>query len=309
MVRRTVTAIDADTGPKRDPHRAVQENSMFHQSSQDGFLPEESRSDHPLAGEPPTNERRRLGIGHLTALNVPPPDLVTIAAQAGFDCVGLRVATTTGQERRWPVDVGSPMLLETVRRLQATGLAVLDVEITSLQPDTAVADYEHVLETGVRLGARFLNVTCEDPDPDRAADTFAALVERAKLYEIRPALEAMPDKQVRTVEQARRIAERSDGGGVLLDALHLQRCGDSVDDVRALDPALLTYLQIRAAPRQEPGHGALPLAALLGAVPDDLPVSVEAPDLDRLAELGPQEFLRDRHDAARALLAPATVTS
>lgn len=39
-------------------------------------------------------------------------------------------------------------------------------------------------------------------------------------------------------------------GGVLLDALHLQRCGNTVEDVRGLHPALLTYLQIADAPRR-----------------------------------------------------------
>ncbi|MBA8824513.1 hypothetical protein FHX42_001860 [Saccharopolyspora lacisalsi] len=76
-----------------------------------------------------------------------------------------------------------------------------------------MADYDHVLDPGVRLGAHFLNVMCDDPDPDRAADTFAALVERARLYEIRPAVEAMSYKRVNSLEQARRIAERSEGGG------------------------------------------------------------------------------------------------
>lgn len=283
------------------------------------------------------DRHRRLGVGHLTALDLAPPDLVTTAARAGFDSVGVRVATANDQERRWPVDVGSPMLLETVRRLRDTGLTVLDVEITSLGPDTRVADCDRALDVGVRLGARFLNVLCDDPDLDRAADTFAALVERAELYEIRPAVEAMSYKQVSSLDQARRVAERSAGGGVLLDSLHLLRCGTTLDEVRALDPALLTYLQIADAPRhaptavnpsarlprnqafggtpaqweslaarQTPGEGELDLRALLAAVPVELPVSVEAPNLARVQALGQQEFLRHHHDAARALLDSAS---
>lgn len=111
------------------------------------------------------------------------------------------------------MDTGSPMLLETVRRLQDNGVEVRDVEIVSLKPGLVTADYDRALEVGVRLGARFLNVLCDDPDLDRAADTFAVLVERARLYEIRPALEPMSYKHVNTLEQARRVVERSDGGG------------------------------------------------------------------------------------------------
>ncbi|MFD0488452.1 sugar phosphate isomerase/epimerase family protein [Saccharopolyspora spinosporotrichia] len=193
---------------------------------------------------------RPLGVGHLTALGLAPPALVTTAAEAGFDSVGLRVLTGNGTERRWPVDVGSPMLLETVRRLEDTGVSVLDVEIVALKPGTAPADYEQALEVGVRLGARFLNVMCDDPDLDRASDTFAGVVERARIYGIRPAIEPMAYKRVSSLSQAAGIARRSDGGGVLLDSLHLRRCGETLDDVRALDPDLLTYVQISDAPRR-----------------------------------------------------------
>jgi sugar phosphate isomerase/epimerase len=275
----------------------------------------------------------RLGVAHLTALDLAPPDLVTTAAEAGFEFVGLRVATANDQELRWPLDVGSPMLLETVRRLQDSGLAVLDVESISLKPETRPSDYERALELGVRLGARFLNVLCDDPDLDRAADRFSELVERAKIYEIRPALEAMSYKHVSSLADAARIAQRSNGGGVLVDSLHLQRCGDTVEDVRSLDPGLLTHVQIsdapraaatvRAAPaplprnqmcadvpdqvesltaRSAPGTGELPLLALLDALPHDLPVSVEAPNVEQIRSLGDQRFLRRQHDAARTLL-------
>ena len=56
-----------------------------------------------------------VGIDHLTMLDVPPPELVTIAREAGFDLVGLRVAAATPGEESWPMTAGSPMHRETVR--------------------------------------------------------------------------------------------------------------------------------------------------------------------------------------------------
>ncbi|GAA0517163.1 sugar phosphate isomerase/epimerase [Saccharopolyspora erythraea NRRL 2338] len=294
---------------------------------------------NPRATEetPVSHPSRPLGVGHLTALGLAPPALVTTAAEAGFDSVGLRVLTGNGTERRWPVDVGSPMLLETVRRLEDTGVSVLDVEIVALKPGTAPADYEQALEVGVRLGARFLNVMCDDPDLDRASDTFAGVVERARIYGIRPAIEPMAYKRVSSLSQAAGIARRSDGGGVLLDSLHLRRCGETLDDVRALDPDLLTYVQISDAPRRLPrldrpaeplpreqvcgddpaqvesltarlpaGDGELGLRELLDVLPPDLAVSVEAPNLELIGSLGPRRFLRRHRDAARALLHSGT---
>jgi sugar phosphate isomerase/epimerase len=110
---------------------------------------------------------REVGIAHLTLLDVSPPELVAVAAAAGFDAVGVRVVTAGPGEEPWPMTPGSPMLEETARRLGDTGVRVLDVEVLVLRPDTRSEDYEPALEAGARLGARFLNVMGDDPDPER----------------------------------------------------------------------------------------------------------------------------------------------
>ena len=57
-------------------------------------------------------------LDHLTMLDVAPPEFVAVAAGAGFDAVGLRVAPVTPGEQAWPVSPGSPMLAETMRRIR-----------------------------------------------------------------------------------------------------------------------------------------------------------------------------------------------
>ena len=86
----------------------------------------------------------------------------------------------------------------------------------------------------------------------------------------------------------------SEGGGILIDALHVQRCGTDWGSWRAVDPGLLSYLQLCDAPlvpaacrrccgrpgcgdrdavlearaaRLLPGEGELPLSELLAALP------------------------------------------
>src|SRR2546427_39995 len=51
-----------------------------------------------------------VGIGHLTMLDVAPPELVSGAADAGFDAVGVRAAVAAPGGEAGPVRVGSPML-------------------------------------------------------------------------------------------------------------------------------------------------------------------------------------------------------
>jgi sugar phosphate isomerase/epimerase len=239
--------------------------------------------------------RRDAGLDHLTLLDVQPPELVGLAAAAGFDVVGLRVAPVTSAEPVWPMSPGSAMIRETARRCAATGIAVLDVEAILLSPAPDLAVCEAVLETAAVLGARHVITICEDPDLGRFADHFAELVRLARAYRVRPVIEFMVFRYVRTLADAVAIVKRSGGGGLLLDTLHMQRCGVSSADLTEVDLGLLSYVQVCDAParpphgvdeaaearsgRLLPGEGELPLAQMLGALPAGLAVSVEAPNL------------------------------
>jgi sugar phosphate isomerase/epimerase len=272
---------------------------------------------------------RATGLEHLTMLDIAPPAFVGLAAKAGFDTVSLRIAPVTPGEEAWPMSPGSAMLAETLRRCAETGVAVLAAEAIAVGPDSDLTGCESVIEAAAALGARYLNVICEDQDTSRFAERFASLTEVARPYRVRPVIEFNAYRPVRTLAGAVTIAEGSAGGGVLLDSLHIQRCGINLDDLARVDPELLTYLQLCDAPLKQPhgipvpaemprgqrvvegddailearsmrllpGDGELPLAGLIGVLPGDLPVSVEAPSLAARDEFTPDEY------AARARLA------
>ena len=184
---------------------------------------------------------------------------------------------------------GSPMLAETVRRCAQAGVEVLDVEAIRLAPH--VGGWEPVLEAAACLGARYVNAICEDPDLNRLSDHFGELVAAARPFGVRPVIEFMAYRSVRALAEAVAIAGRSGGGGILVDALHVRRCGVGLDELAGLEAGLVAYLQLCDAPlapppdqvaeartgRLLPGAGQLPLGDLLTAVPDTVPVAVEAP--------------------------------
>jgi sugar phosphate isomerase/epimerase len=269
-----------------------------------------------------------VGMDHLTMLDVSPPELVTIAREAGFDSVSPRVAASTSGEEPWPMSAGSPMLEETVRRLDDTGIRVLAVEVVRIGPGTKREDYERALEAGAQLGARYVTVNSDDPEIERASDTFATLTADARPYGLRPLIEPIIYTRVSNLDEAIHIAENSGGGGVLLDTLHFQRYGGRLEQLRSLDPDLLSYVQLCDAPlmppsglprplklprgqstdgtdlqlesramRLLPGEGELPLAEFLAALPEGIPVSVEAPVLSLWETLIPGEFARRARDA------------
>jgi hypothetical protein len=77
-----------------------------------------------------------VGIGHLTMLDAAPPDWVSLAHDVGFDAVGIRAAAIGPTEEEWPMRAGSPMLAETLRRMDDTGVRVLDAELVRIDPQT-----------------------------------------------------------------------------------------------------------------------------------------------------------------------------
>lgn len=272
-----------------------------------------------------------IGIAHLTLLDLAPPELVATAAEAGYDFVGVRVKAVTEGEHQYPMAPGSPMSRETVARLADTGLIVRDVEFLQLRPDTDRDDWMPALEAGAALGASTFSVVGVDPDRARLAATLARLAADAAPYGILPTLEPISYQPVSRVADAAAVA-RAAGAAVLLDALHIQRGGSTVDDVRALEPALVPCVQICDGPlatpvslelpprlplgmtadgsvlqiearalRQVPGEGEFPLAELLAAVPRDTPISVEVPNAVLTARLSPVEFATRNRRGVEAL--------
>ncbi|HTW03792.1 MAG TPA: sugar phosphate isomerase/epimerase [Streptosporangiaceae bacterium] len=271
----------------------------------------------------PMRWQRALGLDHLTLLDIAPPDFVALAAGAGFDAVGLRIAPATADESPWPMSPGSRMLADTVARCRDTGVTVLDTETIRLTPRTDLAATEAVLHAAAELKARHLTTIAEDPDLTRLSERFAELTRIAAPYGVRPLIEFMAYKTVRTLDDAVAIAARSGGGGVLLDALHIRRCGADIGQVARIDPVLLGYVQLCDAPleppgeadlpgdwvlprgqtpdggaaalearagRLLPGEGALPLTELLSVLPAAIPVAVEAPRLSLRDRLTPAQF-------------------
>ncbi len=101
--------------------------------------------------------------------------MVTCAAQAGYDFVGLRLLPVTDTEVRHDIVGKTALVRETLVALKDTGISVLDAEILRLKPDTNVADYEPMLATVAEFGARYVLVAGNDPDEARTAERLAQL--------------------------------------------------------------------------------------------------------------------------------------
>src|SRR5262249_14551799 len=168
---------------------------------------------------------RPIGLAALTVLELTPPQMVSAAADAGYQCVGIRLIPATPDEVKHDIVGDTPLARETAARLAGTGVRALDIEIFRLKPETNVAEYRAALETGARFGASQALVAANDPDEARLTATFAAFCDLAAQYGIGANLEPMPWTDCRDLVQGTRIVANAarPNGGVLIDPIHFDR--------------------------------------------------------------------------------------
>ncbi len=252
-------------------------------------------------------ETTPLSFAHLSELQVPPLDLVDLAARAGFASIGLRIAPAVAAGIAYPLTAaGERRLLR--RRLADAGVQLLYVELLPITRDLVPAAHRQMIEIGAELGATRLAVTGDDADPDIVAEKMASLCDIAAPYGIAVDIEFMPFRPVRSLDDALEIVNRTARANahVLVDALHFCRSASDPGTLAAADPRLIGSFQLcdaqGVAPtgegalaqeartdRRLPGAGALPLEALVAAVPHgtplglELPIAAQYPNLDPVA--------------------------
>ncbi|MCF3138175.1 FAD-dependent oxidoreductase [Paenarthrobacter sp. AR 02] len=291
-------------------------------------FPAKPQASGDFGAQQSERQPRRLGLAQLSLVGTAPPDLVSIAAQAGFDFIGARVRPVTASERPYDLQPGSPMLRETLARMADTGITVEDIEFllldgTGLQNGTDQRQaWLQMMEAGQALGASTLTVACADPDLDRFGDHLAQMTQDGKAYGIMPTLEPIAYQAVRSIPQAAALARRA-GCRIVVDALHVNRFGGSLDQLEAAAD-LVPLIQLCDGPssppstrdglimesrseRGVPGEGEFDLAALVAAFPADTPVSIETPSDRRVAALGESGWATHLKAAAGAVLSTLAI--
>jgi sugar phosphate isomerase/epimerase len=270
-----------------------------------------------------TRAQPPLGLAHFTVLEVPPLELVRLAARTGFAFVGLRLHPAFPGAPFYELPTQSAAFRDMRRCLADEGVRVHDIEFVTVDAAFEPEGLQPIIEAAAGLGAQRLSVCGDDPDRSRLVARIAALCDLAAGFGMGVDLECMAWRQVASLPDAVRVmaATGRPNAGVLVDALHLSRTGGTPEDVRAAPRGLLRSAQLCDAPaaipasrddiimearsrRLPPGEGELPLRELLTALPPDAAISLEVP----MATPEPAaERARRLHDAARRLFARGTV--
>ena len=258
-----------------------------------------------------------LGLAHLTALDIAPGALVPEAARAGFSFIGLRVIPATIGGPAYPTRAGTDAHRSLKRLLASEGVRLNEIEFVQLAPGVDIPALAGIFEAAADLGAVAVTASGDDGDAGRLTANFAELCDLARQFGLRVDLEFMRWRAIGSLRRAEAIVSDAGraNGAILVDALHLHRSGGQPDDLIHIPAHHLRATQICDAVvrapvddaaiiaearegRLPPGEGALPLGALLDALPADVTISVEMP----LPALAVRTRLATAFNAARRLL-------
>ncbi|MGB3441431.1 MAG: TIM barrel protein [Actinophytocola sp.] len=265
-------------------------------------------------------------VAHLSALTLSPPELVSAAADAGYDHVGIRLTRVTPDEPHYPVATDPALLRETKARLADTGVRVLDIELARIGPHDDPRTFQRYLDTGAELGARHVIAQLPDANRDRKTEHFAVLCDMAKPLGLTMDLEFPSWTETPNLAEATDVlrAVNRTNAGILIDLLHFARSHSSIEDLRALPREWFHFAHVCDAParipstveglihtaryeRLFPGEGGIDVHGILAALPPGIPYALEVPRASMTAQVGEQECLRRALAATRAHLANAPV--
>jgi len=241
----------------------------------------------------------QLSLDCMTLTNTRPVDLIRSAKIAGFDLVSLWLQPPS----RFPLQLVTPaMEKDCVAVLADSGVHVHSLEVFDLSSAEVIKSYRPALELGARLGAKSaVAIHVRNPDRAAVAAVLAAFVELAGEFGLGVNIEPLAMCQTSTLAQAGDLIRAAGvDAGIVFDVYHLVRTGGTVQDVRAVDPALIRHVQVNdgvasisadamrievSEERMYPGEGVFPLVELLSAVPANVAWGIESPSRRR-AESG-----------------------
>ena len=265
--------------------------------------------------------RHDYSLAHLTVLSLTPPQVVDVAARAGYRYVGLRMTRVTPDEVLYDLARDQALMKDTKARLAATGVAVLDIELIRMDAGLEPEAFSAELDATAELGARHIIAQLPDPDRERKTARFARLCDLAKPLGIFVSLEFPHWTETGNLTEAAKVvrAVNRSNAGILVDMLHFGRSDSSIDELAALPrewfrfvhvcdaakevpPTMAGIIHTARDERQFPGEGGIDVRGILAAMPQDIPYALEIPRVALTNAVGPEEVARLAVTVARSHL-------
>lgn len=267
-----------------------------------------------------------FSLAHLTVLGCAPPEMVYIAARAGYDYVSIRpIYMGLPGEPNYALADNPEMLRATKRALADTGMKVHDIELARVYDDMHPTKYLPAMEVAAELGARAVLSSIWTPKREYAIEKFGHICDFARQFGMTVDLEYVPIASVNNLAGAvdvLRTANRSNAG-LMIDVHHMHRALDKPEALAGLPKEWFHFAHLCDAQGEIPtdraemtrilreerlyiGEGGVPVAEILNTLPK-MVYSIELPHLARAKEFGYAEHAFRCIESAKAYMAQKLV--
>ena len=264
----------------------------------------------------------QFSLAQLTVLKTSPAEISRIAAEAGYDFVSMRqIYLGLPEEPDYDLSKNKKLMDETKAVFAETGIKLLDIELARIFVGMDVKKYEPAMATARELGGRHVLSSIWTDKREYALEKFAEVCDLAKEYGLTVDLEYVPIAAVKTLAESVEVLRTVNrtNAGLLIDAHHFHRAGDSPEELKKLPREWFHLVHICDAPGEIPsdrdemtrilreersylGEGGIDVAAILRALPE-VPCSIELPNLKNAARYGYSGHARRCLESAKTYLA------
>ena len=244
-------------------------------------------------------------LAHLTVLGCPTPEMIYIAARAGYDYVSPRlIYMGLPGEPNYALADNPEMLRQTKQALASTGLRVHDIELARVHDDLHPTKYLPAMEVAAELGAKAVLSSIWTQDMDYAIEKFARICDLAQSFGLTVDLEFLPISIVNNVATAAHVLRTVNrhNAGLMVDIHHFHRAPNQPEDLDGLPREWFHFAHLCDAQAEIPqeraemirilreerlyvGEGGIDVAAILNRLPP-MVYSIELPHLARAKEFG-----------------------
>lgn len=252
-------------------------------------------------------------LAHLTLIQCTAPELIYIAARAGYDAVSPRFIQMNVPGEFAESPLSPAMISATKSALKTTGLKVLDIELARITEDCDPREFEAACALGGELGARHMIMsawTKDRTDRNFLIDIYSETCDIAAQYDLTVELEFPSFSRLRTLDEALDIVRAADrpNSAILVDTLYLHLSRVDLAELLHVPAAFLNFLHISDAlpgiadtragmiqlardARLYPSEGCIDFKGIIERVPP-VNYSIELPNQSRITELGLEEHAR-----------------
>jgi sugar phosphate isomerase/epimerase len=264
--------------------------------------------------------KKQFSLAHLTVIGCAPPEMTYLAARAGYDYVSLRLIPmgVSGETPYLPQD--KALMRATKAALAETGVKLLDLELARILAEVDPQRYLPAMEAAAELGAKHIISsawTAESTGRAFIVERFAEICDLAAPFGLTVNLEFPTFSSLINLQQASEVvrAARRPNGGILLDTLYCHFSRLWLEDLEAIPRDWLHFMHVCDTGKEIPatregqvhiarderlyfGEGCIDFGAILERLPE-MPLSIELPNLKRVAELGYEEHARRCLESAK----------